>query len=292
MAELDPNVDWGKVADTIDKIKARFPAYSWLLSNPEVENVLLKAVAQEWTPDTFAANLKATDWWKSTNDAQRQAQAYEATNPGEATKKVNALKVQITQAAGAIGGGLDDQTAGSLAWQAFRNGWSDDEIRQAVQGHTANVPGKESINVDQVAAQYMVDLSPSQKLDYARQLNTGALDAGSFQNLMKEQSKSRFPTLAEYIDKGITPKNFFAPYQQLVSNLTGVTAESVNLTSDPTWMKMISTADPKTGTLRPQTLDEATKTIRGSDQFANSDNGKAEAAQFSMQLGKAIGAMK
>jgi hypothetical protein len=288
----DEGIDFGAIADTIDKIKTRFPSYGWLLDNPEITGVLFKAIQQDWAPETFASQLKSTDWWKSTNDKQRQWQALEATNPGETSKQVNSLKGDLTKVAGSMGGGLDDATAGSLAWQALRNGWTQDEIHQAVAAHSSNVPGKESINVDKVASDYMVDLSPQSKLDYARQLNAGTLDAGSFEEQMKMQAKSRYPTIAEYIDKGIQPKQFFAPYQQMVGKMIGKPADQIDLLGDQTWQKIVSTADPKTGTLRPMTLDETTRLVRGSDQFLSSDNGKDEAAKFTTDLGRQIGAIK
>lgn len=270
------------------KVLEHFPAMAWLLDVPEVADVLQRAVDQEWTPDTFEANLRATQWWRRQTDTQRARVDLEQTDPATAAARVDALKAQMRAMAGTLGGDLTDERAGALAWMAWRNGFSDQQIKSTVAGEVTPSAGA-TVDVRALAKKYYVDLPDEQAADISRRLFTGELTPDAAENMLRTQAMGRFPQLADYIKQGIRPADYFAPFQQMVASMTGRTADQVDLVNDPTWQPIISHADGTT--IRPMTLDEATKHVRSTDAFAQSARGQAEQATYTKTIAAAFGAM-
>src|SRR5688572_23729127 len=163
---LDPAV--------IETIKKRFPGALIYLNNKEVADLLERAVAEEWAPETFDANLRATQWYAKTTDSQRTWYAIESGNPGEATARVNARKQQIKTLAYQLGQDLSDADAGAHAWQSLREGWSESDLRYNVA--TLVQPMGTSVgamNIRQLAKEYMVDLTDDKVADLSRRAFAG-----------------------------------------------------------------------------------------------------------------------
>ncbi len=274
---------------TMDVVRERFPAFAWLMQVPEVAAVIDKAIAQEWTPDTFEANLRATDWWRTQSDTQRARVDMEQTDPATAAVRVNALKAQILTSASQLGGQMTDERAGALAWAAWRGGWSDQQTKATIANET--VPSTAAlVDVRQLAAAYMVDLPDDQAASLTRRVFSGELDPKAVESLIADQATSRFPTLGDWIKKGVRPAEFFAPYQQMIGDMTGVPANQVDMAKDPVWSQIVSHADDK-GVIRPMAMDEATKFVRSSDAFAKSTRGQQEQASFVKQFAQSVGAL-
>lgn len=274
---------------TREIVMTRFPAYAWLYDGvPEVAAVIEKAIAQEWTPDTFEANLRATQWWRTQDETKRARVAMEATDPATASTRVNALKAQIMANASQLGGNMTDERAGAIAWAAWRNGWSDQQVKAQIAGEV--VPSTAAlVDVRALASAYMVDLPDEQAASLTRRVFSGELDPKAVEALIADQAASRFPQLGDWIKKGVRPAEFFAPYQQMIGDMTGTPANQVDLAKSPVWSRIVSHADGST--IRPMTMDEATKYVRSTDEFAKSTRGQQEQASFVKQFAQSVGAL-
>lgn len=273
---------------SIDVVRERFPAFAFLLDIPEVAAVIDKAIAQEWTPDTFEANLRATQWWRTQTDTQRARVDMEATDPATAATRVNALKTQILASASSLGGQMTDERAGALAWAAWRGGWSEQQTKATIANEV--VPSTAAlVDVRALASAYMVDLPDDQAASLTRRVFSGELDPKAVEALIADQATSRFPQLGDWIKKGVRPAEFFAPYQQMIGDMTGTPAAQVDLAKSPVWSRIVSHADGTT--IRPMTMDEATKYVRSTDEFAKSTRGQQEQASFVRQFAQSVGAL-
>ena len=274
--------------ETKAKIEERWPSYAWLLNIEEVANLLSQAVEQEWAPDLFGSKLKATNWWRSRTETARKFADVEATDVATSHQMVNAMKVKIKEWGASIGVTIDDATAGSMAWDTQRQGMSDGEVRQFIASKFKPA-GAPAINVRTMANKWMVSLSDTQVDDLTRRMFTGELDQAGLTAFMQTQATSQFPHLGDMIAKGITLGDFFDPYKQMIADMTDATPDSIDLKTDPVWSRVISTPDEKTGQIRPMSLNEAQKYIRGTDQFGNSRRGQAEAASFVTDFAQQLG---
>lgn len=281
------------VSDAVrQQVMQHFPAFAYLLDNEEVAGILERAVAQEWTADTFEANLRATDWWRTQTDKQRSRATLEATDPATATNAVNQLKAQIkTQAAG-YGREMDDARAGALAWAAFRGAWDEQAIKSAIAAD-AGAGGQgaaQQVDIRGLARAYMVDLPESTITDLTRRMFTGELPADAVKSYMLSQAIAQYPSQAEQLQAGLYTRDLFAPHRQVIGDLLGVDPETVDLKRNPTWQQVIQHADDK-GTIRPMTTAEATRYVRSTPEFMQSDRGQKEAASFALNFARSVGGM-
>jgi hypothetical protein len=73
----------------------RFPEMAALMEIPTVRWLLTRAVNEGWTPEKLSAEVKATDWWRTTPPAKRQFIALEAQDPMAAAQKIAETKDSI-----------------------------------------------------------------------------------------------------------------------------------------------------------------------------------------------------
>ena len=269
------------------KIMERFPAYAWIADVPEIAQLLQEAIDSDLTPDTLAARIRATEWWRTRDEAARKWADIEATDPASATQQVNDAKAAVKNLAAQLGGNLDDETAGGLAWRYKREGWNERQLREAIAA-SSKPGGVPAMSVRDMASQYMLNLTPGQIEDYTRRVFTGELDQNALKGLFAQQASSAFPHLAEVINKGFAPRDYFSPYISMISQMTDINPADIDLVNDSKWSPIISYADK--GALRPMTLGEAMRHVRGTSAFASSRRGKQEAAQFTMNIEQALGA--
>lgn len=274
---------------TREKVMAHFPGFAYLLDNTEIAGVLEKAVNQEWTADTFEANLRATEWWRTQTDKQRSRTTLEQTDPATAANAVNALKAQIRTTSASYGAEMTEERAGALAWAAWRGGWDEAGIKQAIATDAGTPAAGAQVDVRGLARAYMVNLPDSTVANLTRRVFTGELDAQAVENFMVEQSTARYPALAGQIQQGIRPHDYFGAHRQIIATLTDQDPDTIDLTSDPTWQRVISTADGQT--LRPMTLDETTRYTRSTSAFTKSRRGQQEQASFVQEFARAVGGM-
>lgn len=274
--------------ETRARVNEHFPAFAWLLNEPELAEVLQRAVDQEWTADTFEANLRSTQWWRTRSDTQRTRADIEMTDPTTADAQVRSVMDKIRVSLGELGGEMDHDTIAHWAWTAWRGGWTETQLRAQVASLVSPSAGA-MMNVRALASAYMIDLPDAQAMDLTRRVHSGELTQQAVETLLANQSSSRFPQLAEWIKQGVRPAEYFAPYRQMIADMTGVTADSVDLSKDPTWSRVVSYADGTT--LRPMTLDEATRYVRSTDQFMGSARGQAEQASFVKAFAQSVGAI-
>lgn len=269
------------------KIVERFPAYAWIADVPEIASLLQEAIDKDLTPDTLAARIRGTEWWRGRTEAARKWADIEATDPSSATQQVNDAKAIVKNLAAQLGTTIDDETAGGLAWRWKREGWNERQVRESIAA-TVKPKGVPAMSVRDMAGKYMLNLTPQQIDDYTRRVFSGELDENALKGIFSQQSAAQYPHLADVIGKGFTPQDYFSPYISMIAQMTDRSPADIDLANDPKWMNVLSYADK--GALRPMTLAEAQRYVRGTSDFANSRMGKQQAAQFTMQFEQALGA--
>lgn len=67
----------------------RYPQFAWAFNDPEVAAILNAGVANKSGPDEIQGQIQQTNWWKSKTDAERAWLQTLATDPAEATRRLN-----------------------------------------------------------------------------------------------------------------------------------------------------------------------------------------------------------
>jgi len=280
------DVDWG----FLEKMLTRWPGFSYLASDPEIRGLLIEATQQEWSPDLFEAKLRNTAFWRNTNEKARSWRQLEATDPASAARRINETKQTVGQLASMLGGSLDDANLQDTAQKYLSMGWSDQTLRMHIAGLIK--PGTTQMaNVEGMASSYMLDITDAEAQDYTRRIFTGELDENTLRSTFADRAIAKFPQLAEAVKAGATPRDYFGDHIATISRYTDTPVGQVDLIRDKEWQRILQHDDGK-GQIRPMTLAETTRFVRGTDRFAESSTGKQETASFVDTLTKSLGARR
>lgn len=286
MAGLDPNVDWEFIA----RMMERWPGHMWVASIPELRDLLVQATREEWSPEMFESRLRNTNWWKTTEPAVREWTRLQATDPAGAQARIDQMRSRVVQLVAELGftGQIEYGPANHIAYLAVSQGWNEQRLRQAIADTWGPQPGTFA-NVRSLADRFLVNLTDAEASDYTRRIYTGELTEDGLVGLFRQRALARFPHLADLINSGATPADFFADYVAMISEYTDTPIAQIDLARDPTWSQILSYNDPQSGKVRPMTFSEAVRFVRGTDQFAQSRRGQQEKAAFIDAITTALG---
>lgn len=146
-------------------------------------------------------------------------------------------------------------------------------------------------NVATSAGQYMLNLSDAEIDTYV----TGLYNSPNAENQMllyeqvwKQKAKEEFPTLIGLIDQGMTPAEYFAPYQNKASTLLERQVDFMG--SDRNLFNTVSRSTPADGTgSRPMTYTEMEKTVRSGAEWWGTQNAEDEARTIADDVGRRMG---
>ena len=278
-------------------IRIRFPDQAWLLNNPEVRDILLRAVHPDTEVDdqTFASQIRGTEWWKKTSASQREFQAQEAINPGEVNRRVAEKQFEIERLANRIGAVVPPPDIHGTARHAIYMGWSEDELtdylfsRWVPEGATAGGTAYAALQqVRQMSKEYMVGMNEHfvrQAVGVAR----GSFSIDTIQREFAELAKAKFAgneQLASMIDAGITPGAFFSEHRRLIAQEMEMDEDAVDL-SAPKWQHVLSHAEG--GVVRPMTLGETRKAVRSTAEWEGTTVGKATITEMGQGILQKMG---
>lgn len=71
-------------AEIAQRMKTAYGYGSWATQNKELYPILIEAVKNGWDQNTFLGAVTATNWYKTTNEAQRDWQITQSTDPAKA----------------------------------------------------------------------------------------------------------------------------------------------------------------------------------------------------------------
>lgn len=137
---------------------------------------------------------------------------------------------------------------------------------------------------------YALDLADVTLEQWARKTLSGEVDETAFQQYLKDQAKSLFPTLAAAIDQGFTVRQYGDVYAQRAAQRLGIAPESINF-ADEKWRRALVRVDPKTGERKAMNLDEWDTEIRTNPIYGYDNSAEAigQAAKFAQQIAETFG---
>lgn len=255
----------------------------WLIANPLKSDVqILEA-------------LRSVPWFQNNGAFSRQFQMdYFTEGPAGKDELIADQRDAILKEAKLIGFNWiedDPELLNNLAYEASMYGWSDADRRRALAGlNTYEASefkrGKILANRQTVldtAAKYYIPIGESAANDLAFNIYKGDETTASLEAMYREQAKGMFPTLSGLIDQGITPKTYFSPYQEKISQLLEVS--DVDLMNDPRFQAIMF---PEAGK-GPLSLYETQRYVRQLPEWQYTKNADESARRMVNNIGKIMG---
>lgn len=288
-------IDWSKIDGPAwaTLVRERFPASAWVLDHPELETVIRKAIDEDQTPDTFANNLRATDWYTTRTEAERSWDIFAAdtTNAAEKADRLADAARGLADQASQLGLEVSAADLEAIALRSLREGLEGSQVTGLLLDRsTGNNPGAFVASQDAVQAagrQYLVDVSDEEAAKFARKLFTGEWTEANVAETMQKLAYQRHPGLRELLDNDVSPEEFFRPHQQRLAAMLGREPDQIDLMGE--FSAVTSIGDG--GSLRPMSVAETERYGRSLDEYWQVPGGEGETELYGMvdSLARAMG---
>lgn len=209
------------------------------INHPELGPILREASENNWDPEKLRRRVEATDWYQSRTASQIKFDRDEQLYPTDTQQRVDRSARGIKEIVSGYGGYLTDDQVNELARESVRSGWNEQETLDAVAAEM--VKGSDSgtlrfgitgRGVRQLASDFAVPLSDFAADEWSTKIATGQMNQADYENWLRSQSKSLYPTLSADIDRGVSVKALTDPYRQVAARTLGIAPESVDFSSD------------------------------------------------------------
>lgn len=117
-----------------------YPSLAIYLNHPELGPILEKAAEEGWSRARLESAIKVTKWWRGHSDRERQIKHIRETNPGQyralVTQKKADIELILREEGQAMGKKQwSNDRMRRLAQLALQFGWSDNQLRFAIESH-------------------------------------------------------------------------------------------------------------------------------------------------------------
>ena len=249
-----------------------------------------------WSQEKFTRELRKTNWWRTRTANQRTWDQGVALDPATFNQRINTQKQGIREVAAGLNLVLTDEQLTTLATESLRSGWDADTTinaiaNEGVKGEAFGTDirfGMTGRSVRQLASEFAIPLSSAAADDWAQKLATGSITQTDYENWLRGQAKSLYPSLANDIDRGVTVKSLTDPYMQIAASTLGINAAEINF-ADPKWNAALNFDDGKGR--RAMTLYEWGRHLRTEEQYGYDRTPQARDKAYSMvdRLGRMFG---
>lgn len=289
-------------SDLTAKILSDYPAFAYLLNDPEIGPLLLAAVDpnQGFDSATFQAKLAQTNWWQQSSASQRQWETLLNTDPQSAAQQKAAWMAAVSQQAAQAGVVLEGADLNWWADYFLPRGLAPNDPRLATQIAQvyATRPDLRKVGtiaatgdqLSQIAARYFARLSQADLMHWETQIAAGQTTLAAFQSEMQRQAADRFPTMASQIGQGITLDQLFSAQRNAIAHELEMDPSQIDLMGDPRWSQVLGIADEKGGT-RPMTYSESIVLARSQPEWKSTQNARTQGADLTMSLLHELGAI-
>ena len=287
--EKKPRTD----AEVLQYEKDHYSNMLWVKNDPELNDLLKQAATNTWTPEKFRAEFENSKWYKTRLPEMRAFDERVGRGDISLDRDIKAKTEGLLAMSQAMGFAFSYQDLEPLAKDAMRLGWTDLDLKKNIISKVQFDPnqaggfGAFSTQTKSVGKDYLVRVSDQEAFDWSKKLFTGEATQESVQEAMKAKAKASYPGIADLIDKGLVPKQYFSNHVSTAAQLLEVSEDEIDLT-DPKYNQIVTHVDEQ-GKFRPMSVYETTKFIKGKDEYWKTSNSANEVANTVNQLGSMFG---
>jgi hypothetical protein len=286
------------MASVTQRILEEYPAWGFLLKDPEVGKLLRDAVSPTggFSPSTFQAKLYQTKWFRRRSQTMREYEIRKATDPGEHRRLMNIGNIQVRDMARRLGVKLNGREVSYMSASALQRGMdiNSDEFRYTLANYIRSNPKRIVSGAIQATmkridgtsrGQYYVGASKQDQRRWGIAMALGQRTDMELEEWMKGRAASRYPHLAARLKAGETMEDMFSGHKQVIAEELELDPNAIDL-SQGRWAKVLDTYDKNEGKHRPYTLSEVTRLARQDQRFWKTSKGQemqSSLANFLMQ---------
>lgn len=268
---------------------------------PEMKALLQKAMANLYEPARLQAEIRNTQWYKTTSQTEREAWLLRSSDPAELDRRVQQMRSQILGLANRIGIPLGTPTLHKFANEALVNGYTEDQIRQKLgaMGSVFDVGKKggvlsgdvgqaqQQINAALAAYGLQGRVTRNSIGGWLSAIAQGTRDMNFVMGQIQNLAISSFPGLADRIKGGETVMDIAQPYIESMGRLLEINPQDVDL-NDPKIRQALSHRN-KDGQVGPKTVWEFEDDLRKDRRWLATNNARESMMEVATSIGRDFG---
>jgi antitoxin component of RelBE/YafQ-DinJ toxin-antitoxin module len=282
-----------------DRIRREFPAFAYLMDQPEVGGKLAQAITEGWDEARLMSEIWATRWWKTTNETTRNWQTKAANDPAEANRLRGDMAAQVRDKAGELGISMSQQEVRFVAEQALSQGWDAAAIGRSISSWGARTGRLSRSGTIQAtwndlrayANSMAMPTSPASLRSYALQIATGRATLEGVRAWITQTAKERYKNnsaVQTALANGLTVQDAMAPTIQRVADELEIPPERFSLLRGR-GAQILNYRDPDTREVRAMTDYEAVEFARSQPEWRRTRNGRNEATEYATAITEYMG---
>lgn len=276
---------------TTEDLKARYPAYAWLIDEPEIGAFLLRAYKENLSDGAVQVGLTETNWWKTHSATIRDYHTLANSDPASFWQAVQSKADRITDMASKMGLDMTPEQIYEAAKASIYYGWSDADLQRSLVyqgGGTFSDRSATQSRVKELASSYWINLAPEQVADWTRKIASGQYTEQNYAAQLQAWSKTLFPHLAQELDAGMTLNEYSAPYRNQIANLLEINANDVDFANNPRYRQVVDFVDGQSNH-RAMSLTESERYLKSMPEWQGTKNGRETTASTVQLLLQRLG---
>lgn len=273
------------------RLRDRFPAWSWALDHHELGPILAQADAESWDEGRLQNAIMTTEWWKQNGDTARNYTTLYYLDNATFGQRINVLYNQIQELSEQYGLNWSHEDIMEEAKAALYYGRTEDEIRRSMfYGGKGSFTGPSPafLPIQQLFADYGLPLSDQLRDDYARGLAGGRLTMETIKARVQSWAIDMFPHLKQQIEGGQTVRELAEPYRQSIARILELSPDSIDMVNDPRWRQALEYIDEK-GQHRMMTQTEIMRFARQQEEWKHTQNYRDQSSGLGETLLRTFG---
>lgn len=265
-------------------------------SQPELYKLLKTAVADDYTPARFVAALQNTKWFRQSSESARKYQMLKSSDPATFRQQLTSITAHILNTGGAMGAIMTAAEARRVADTSLRLGWNEDQLKRYLAanldynkkgGYYYGRAGAAQAQIEGLAKDYGVPVSPSLVKNYVKQVVLGQADIEDARTALQRTAASKYVALKDRIMAGETVRDIADPYIQAYGKLLEVNAENIDL-DDRLIQKALQSKDAK-GQPTTMSVHEFEQSLRSDARWAKTQNAQNQMSSVANDILKQFG---
>lgn len=241
-----------------------------------------KAVAQNWDPSRFSAELQNTEWYKKNAANYRTAEAMKYGDPATWQSTLSEAKSRIQNRATQLGFKLTDAEIDQLADSAMHtygaapSGFDQQFIDSHIVQYGDILKGGQVQAYKNDLKKYATNMGLSYNDDWYNKAASAAIDGTGniqeFRQAITDLAKSQYRAFEKQIDAGLTIEDIASPYRNKMASILEINPESFSL-NDPHLQQALNGID-KDGNPSPMSLWQFEKALKDDPRWRYTKNAR------------------
>lgn len=276
---------------------AREYGFGWKFfrQDKELWDLLKDATKHSWSPARFAAEFKASKWYRTHRDSYRQMMGLKFSDPAAFKDRLQDSRTRVENLANQWGADLTRKELDRYSHRALLFGWDDGqlldflakEVRPDKPGHYGGELSGIEQQLQSTALANGVRVGRKQLTHWMREIVRGNADSRQYETYIRDIAAKTFSAYGDQIKGGMDAADLAAPYIQSMAEILELNPAQIDL-YDKTIRRAMSAKDEK-GKPAPMSITDFEDSLRADKRWQYTDQAHEQMRGYANELARMWG---